>query len=299
MNDIVVEARSSKFFIWSDQRFKFLNGDRGGLTLYFPPRGGDGDSIDFDDSGSVADHVQWNIFGLDSYGGEIAADAGVWRDAAQAVVSSRSTTLIRLIDESGAVSHGPPDYETIPTTSDLDTVEIAGPMEDLLTAVNEGADDIHSTRKAKRFDYALDGLEAAVQLASEGRDADAFRKSADALRVLERNGFLDGALSERVGDLTDAAEFASEITKFWAVEVAENRNCGRFRKKILNRIRKGDGQLDRARVLIAKGRRGAGLRRYAQALKLYRSGLDLAVEFRLKRCGSHGFSGFGGGFGFL
>ena len=109
--------------------------DRGpyGIQIYFPP-------ISFGNGGTIADHVQWAIDGVDNASAaersDEAQNGGLWTDQGAWVATSENTNSILLTDATRARLHGPDDYRVIEEPPfELDSIEIPTSREPTLTWV--------------------------------------------------------------------------------------------------------------------------------------------------------------------
>ena len=83
-----------------------------GLQIYFPP-------VIFANGATIADHVQWNVDGIDDATADERSDeaeaGGVWTDQTKWVVTKSDSTSIMLIQQAnGLILHGPWDYTQVP-----------------------------------------------------------------------------------------------------------------------------------------------------------------------------------------
>lgn len=112
--------------------------DRGpyGVQIYFPP-------ISFGNGGTIADHVQWALNGVDDTSAdersETAEDGGLWTDQETWVATTEDASSILLTDTSGAILHGPDNYEVIQpevvaeSSFEIDSIEVSASGEVTLT----------------------------------------------------------------------------------------------------------------------------------------------------------------------
>ena len=87
--------------------FASLERDAYGLQLYFAP-------VNFLNGNTIADHLQWSLNGVDNVSADERSDeaesGGVWVDQTQWIAVASDTSLISLVDLSGAELHSPTDY---------------------------------------------------------------------------------------------------------------------------------------------------------------------------------------------
>ncbi len=84
------------------------------MGLYFPGAGG---SVSFGDGNTIADHVQWSLFGLNNFTADDRTDeavaGGVWTAVDDWIDVRPNTVLIELTDPSFGELHGPSDYNVL------------------------------------------------------------------------------------------------------------------------------------------------------------------------------------------
>lgn len=84
------------------------------IGLYFPGSGG---FVNFGDGDTIADHVQWSLFGLNNFTADDRTDeavaGGVWTALDDWIDVRPNTVLIELTDPTNAELHGPSDYNVI------------------------------------------------------------------------------------------------------------------------------------------------------------------------------------------
>ena len=146
--------------------------DRGpyGIQIYFPP-------ISFGNGGTIADHVQWAIDGVDDASADErsdeAEDGGVWSDQETWVATSQETSSILLTDASGAILHGPENYEALvsvvimESSFDVDSIDVSASGEVTLTwTVTEGAS--YEVFRSTNLDDGADSFGEPVATVSVG-----------------------------------------------------------------------------------------------------------------------------------
>tara|TARA_E500000318_G_scaffold85651_4_gene81923 strand:- start:118374 stop:119156 length:783 start_codon:yes stop_codon:yes gene_type:complete len=81
------------------------------MGLYFPGTGG---NVSFGNGDTIADHVQWSLFGLNNFTADDRTDeavaGGVWTAVDDWIAVRPDTVLIELNDPTFAELHGPMDY---------------------------------------------------------------------------------------------------------------------------------------------------------------------------------------------
>jgi len=98
-----------------------LDQDAYSIGLYWP----NGGSVQFFLGDDMADHMQWNIGGLDNTQADgrssLAASANLWTDADLWISTTATTARIELNDLTGSELHGPSDFDVIePSPADFD-----------------------------------------------------------------------------------------------------------------------------------------------------------------------------------
>lgn len=90
-----------------------------GLSIYFPNAQG---NVLFTDGNLIADHIQWNIGGIDDPTADERSDeavaGGVWTAVDEWVETSAATEWVLLVDLSGAALHGPVSYQHLGCIAD-------------------------------------------------------------------------------------------------------------------------------------------------------------------------------------
>lgn len=81
------------------------------MGMYFPGSSG---NVNFGDGNTIADHIQWSLFGLNNFTADDRTDeavaGGVWTAVDDWIAVEPDTVLIELIDQSFGQLHGPDDY---------------------------------------------------------------------------------------------------------------------------------------------------------------------------------------------
>ena len=84
------------------------------MGLYFPGTSG---SVSFGDGNTIADHMQWSLFGLNNFTADDRTDeavaGGVWTAVDDWIAVRPDTVLIELADPTFAELHGPMDYSVL------------------------------------------------------------------------------------------------------------------------------------------------------------------------------------------
>lgn len=84
------------------------------MGLYFPGSSG---NVSFGDGNTLADHIQWSLFGLNNFTADDRTDeavaGGVWTAVDDWIDVRPTTLLIELIDPTNAELHGPDDYNVL------------------------------------------------------------------------------------------------------------------------------------------------------------------------------------------
>jgi hypothetical protein len=84
------------------------------MGLYFPGTSG---SVSFGDGDTIADHLQWSLFGLNNFTADDRTDeavaGGVWTAVDDWIAVRPDTVLIELTDPTFAELHGPMDYNVL------------------------------------------------------------------------------------------------------------------------------------------------------------------------------------------
>ena len=84
------------------------------IGLYFPGTTG---SVNFGDGNTIADHVQWSLFGLNNFTADERSDeavvGGVWTAVDDWIDVRPNTVLIELVDPNNTILHGPDSYNVI------------------------------------------------------------------------------------------------------------------------------------------------------------------------------------------
>ena len=149
--------------------------DRGpyGIQIYFPP-------ISFGNGGTIADHVQWSIDGVGNTSAAERSDeaqsGGVWTNQGAWVATSQETSSILLTDASGAILHGPDNYEALvpvvpvvimESSFDVDSVDVSASGEVTLTwTMTEGAS--YEVFRSTNLDNGADSFGEPVATVSVG-----------------------------------------------------------------------------------------------------------------------------------
>lgn len=117
-----------------------------GLQIYFPSSSG---SVSFGNGDLIADHLQWAIDGVDNISADERSDeaqsGGVWTNQNLWVATTSETASLQLLDTTGAVLHGPNNYEAVPIpivapdSFDLDSIIVEGTNVVLTWTPVEGA----------------------------------------------------------------------------------------------------------------------------------------------------------------
>jgi hypothetical protein len=137
LDDFTIEAGTS-MFLWIDNNgpddsnnidiedlagnfASDLDQDAYSIGLYWP----DGGSVQFGVSDDLADHLQWNLDGVDNSQADarssLAETAGLWTDQDEWIATTVTTTRLELNDLTGGLLHGPDDYDVIePNPADFD-----------------------------------------------------------------------------------------------------------------------------------------------------------------------------------
>lgn len=89
------------------------------MSIYFPNASG---NVVFTDGALIADHIQWNIGGVDDPTADERSDeavaGGVWTAVDEWVETATDTEWVLLIDLSGAELHGPVSYQHLGCLAD-------------------------------------------------------------------------------------------------------------------------------------------------------------------------------------
>ena len=84
------------------------------IGLYFPGTNG---TVSFGDGNTIADHVQWSLFGLNNFTADDRTDeavaGGVWTAVDDWIDVRPNSVLIELVDPNNTVLHGPGSYNVI------------------------------------------------------------------------------------------------------------------------------------------------------------------------------------------
>lgn len=84
------------------------------IGLYFPDTNG---SVNFSNGNTIADHVQWSLFGLNNFTADDRTDeavaGGVWTAVDDWIDVRPNSVLIELVDPNNTVLHGPDSYNVI------------------------------------------------------------------------------------------------------------------------------------------------------------------------------------------
>ena len=138
--------------------------DRGpyGIQIYFPP-------ISFGDGGTIADHVQWAINGVDDTTADersgAAEDGGLWTDQETWIATTEDASSILLTDTSGAILQGPGNYEVIQpevaaeSSFEIDSIEVSASGEVTLTWTAAPGSD-YQVFRAENLDNGADSFES-------------------------------------------------------------------------------------------------------------------------------------------
>ena len=146
--------------------------DRGpyGIQIYFPP-------ISFGDGGTIADHVQWAINGVDDTTADersgAAEDGGLWTDQETWIATTEDASSILLTDTSGAILQGPDNYEVIQpevaaeSSFEIDSIEVSTTGEVTLTwTATPGSD--YQVFRAENLDNGADSFGEPIATVSTG-----------------------------------------------------------------------------------------------------------------------------------
>ncbi len=91
-----------------------VDNDLHSIALFHPNKDG---AVVFGDGTLMSDFVQWSIDGEDDDIADERSDeavkGGVWTGESDWIVTSKTTTYIRLTDTTGGVLHGPKNYEAL------------------------------------------------------------------------------------------------------------------------------------------------------------------------------------------
>lgn len=86
------------------------------MGLYFPGTSG---NVSFGDGSTIADHIQWSLFGLNNFTADDRTDeavaGGVWTAIDDWIAVMPDTVLIELNDPTFGELHGPADYRVLGT----------------------------------------------------------------------------------------------------------------------------------------------------------------------------------------